>query len=118
MPMSFPNLTSLKNRAKQRGFRDIESNESEDQYRTSFADFMQSVDFVESMEIRAKVGWDEFEPHLKQKYSQRKEYLKGGEYYNLVAADENNYNLRSLCQNCGEPFGEHALDYSCPILSK
>lgn len=62
MPMSFPNFESLKNRAKQRDFRQPNEGETEDQYRTAFADFMLSVDRVESAEIRNKLGWDQQSP--------------------------------------------------------
>lgn len=58
MPMSFPDLDSLKRRAQQRGFRMPNENESETDYRNAFADFMQTVDRVESGEIRLGVGWD------------------------------------------------------------
>lgn len=58
MPMSFPDLESLKRRAQQRGFRMPSENESETDYRNAFADFMQNVDRVESAEIRLGVGWD------------------------------------------------------------
>jgi hypothetical protein len=60
MPMSFPDIESLKRRAEQRGFRQPNEDELESQFRKEFADFMESVDFVESMEIRTSKGWDEF----------------------------------------------------------
>lgn len=59
MPMSFPNLDSLKRRAEQRGFRQPLSAENERQYREAFADWMMDVDRVESAEIRTGKGWDE-----------------------------------------------------------
>lgn len=52
MPMTFPDLESLTYRAKMRGFRQPNKNESESEYRTAFADFMQNVDMVEAGEIR------------------------------------------------------------------
>lgn len=52
MPMTFPDLESLTYRAKMRGFRQSNENESESEYRTAFADFMQNVDMVEAGEIR------------------------------------------------------------------
>jgi len=58
MPMSFPDLKSLERRAEQRGFRWNLKDESEEEYREAFADFMLNVDRVESAEIRSKVGWD------------------------------------------------------------
>ena len=62
MPMYFPNLDSLKQRAQQRGFRQPNEGESEDQYRAAFADFMITVDRVESAEIRAGKPWDNQSP--------------------------------------------------------
>jgi len=62
MPMSFPNMESLRARTKQRGFREPLEGESEADYRTSFADFMVKVDIVESSEIRSGKGWDEQDP--------------------------------------------------------
>ena len=52
MPMTFPDLESLTYRAKMRGFRQPNENESESEYSTAFADFMQNVDMVEAGEIR------------------------------------------------------------------
>lgn len=62
MPMSFPDLESLKRRAAQREFRQPFEEESEQQYRAAFADFMMGVDRVESAEIRSGLGWDKQEP--------------------------------------------------------
>jgi hypothetical protein len=58
--MSFPDLKSLTNRAKQRGFRQPNEGESEADYRAAFADYMVNIDRVESMEIRTSRGWDEW----------------------------------------------------------
>lgn len=62
MPMSFPNMQSLKDRAMQRGFRTSNDGETTDQYRTAFANYMIKVDMVESMEIRSSKGWDQWSP--------------------------------------------------------
>lgn len=62
MPRSFPNLKSLENNAAMRGFRTINKSETEDEYRIAFADFMKTVDIVESMEIRSGKGWDQLSP--------------------------------------------------------
>ena len=62
MPMSFPTMESLKSRAAQRNFRLPDENESEDHYRTAFADFMMDHDRVESSEIRTGRGWDSQDP--------------------------------------------------------
>ena len=51
--MSFPNMQSLIDRAIQRGYRKPQPGETEESYRTSFADFMRSVDSIESMEIKS-----------------------------------------------------------------
>lgn len=52
MPMTFPTFESLTSRAAQRKFRLPHPDETEEQYRTAFADFMQDVDMVEAAEIR------------------------------------------------------------------
>lgn len=58
--MDFPDLRSLKNAAQVHKFRDINDGESEDDYRNALADHVQPRDFVESCEIRNKVGWNKF----------------------------------------------------------
>lgn len=52
MPMTFPDMESLKRRAIQRKFREPNENEREDDYREAFAVFMETVDRVEAAEIR------------------------------------------------------------------
>lgn len=52
MPMYFPTHEAVVDRAKQRHFRMPLENESEDEYRMAFADFMQKIDMVEAGEIR------------------------------------------------------------------
>ena len=58
MPIDFPDMESLIARAKARKFRAPNPDESEDQYRNSFADFMLGIDSVEASEIRTGKGWD------------------------------------------------------------
>lgn len=58
MPMDFPDMSSLTQRATQRDFRQPHEGETEAQFRAAFADFMQPIDLVESMEIRTCRGWD------------------------------------------------------------
>ena len=72
MPMSFPDMESLKRRAEQREFRQPHENESEIQFRKEFSDFMESIDLVESMEIRTSRGWDEFNERQKTNLLERK----------------------------------------------
>lgn len=62
MPMSFPDMKSLEQRAELRGFRPPYEGESESEYREAFADFMFTVDRVESVEIRTGKGWDRLDP--------------------------------------------------------
>jgi len=62
MPMSFPDMDSLKFRAKQREFRQPNEGETEAEYREAFANFMVNVDRVESAEIRTGRGWDQHDP--------------------------------------------------------
>ncbi len=71
--MSFPTMDSLKARAKQRGFRQPNEGESDDQYRNAFADFMLEVDRIEAAEIRAGLPWDQQSPQM----------LLGGAGYNV-----------------------------------
>lgn len=58
MPMTFPDMKSLQQRAKQRGFRDAGVAEFESDYREAFAKFMENVDRVEAAEIRLGVHSD------------------------------------------------------------
>lgn len=60
MPMNFPDMESLCQCAKINKFRQPNENESELQYRIALADHVEPIDFVESCEIRNKVGWDKF----------------------------------------------------------
>lgn len=62
MPMDFPDLNSLKKAANIHGFRGINHDETESEYRVSLADHVETIDFLESQEIRAKVGWDKWSP--------------------------------------------------------
>ena len=41
-------------------FRETEENESEETFRSALADFVVDKDFIESQEIRNKVGWDQW----------------------------------------------------------
>jgi hypothetical protein len=60
MPMNFPDMKSLTSAAEVHHFRKSIDGESEDEYRTALADHVEPLDFVESCEIRNKVGWDKF----------------------------------------------------------
>ena len=60
MPMDFPDLASLHQAAKVHSFRERLTNESEEDYREALADHVAPRDFVESQEIRNKVGWDQW----------------------------------------------------------
>lgn len=60
MPMDFPDMNSLKHAAKMWKFRAPNDGEQESSYRTALADFVEERDYVESLEIRNKVGWDRF----------------------------------------------------------
>ena len=60
MPMDFPDMNSLKHYAKVHKFRQPDKKESEESYRTALADFVETRDYIESQEIRNKVGWDKF----------------------------------------------------------
>ena len=60
MPMDFPDMKSLINAAESWQFRQPNEGETEESYRAALADFVAPKDFVESQEIRHKVGWDKF----------------------------------------------------------
>ena len=60
MPMDFPDLKSLERAAKMWKFREIKEGEAEDDFRNALADFVSDKDFIESQEIRNKVGWDKW----------------------------------------------------------
>jgi len=60
MPMDFPDMESLEDAAERWKFRKPNKDETEEQYRAALADFVAPKDFVESCEIRNKVGWDKF----------------------------------------------------------
>lgn len=60
MPMDFPDMDSLKSCAKCHDFRPPFKNESEDDYRALLANHVEPRDYIESLEIRNKVGWDKF----------------------------------------------------------
>lgn len=58
--MDFPDMNSLKRAANLWKFRDVKDGETEDEYRTALADYVEPRDYIESLEIRNKVGWDRF----------------------------------------------------------
>lgn len=60
MPMDFPDMKSLTSAAELWKFRKPAKGETEDAYRTALADHVQPRDYIESLEIRNKVGWDRF----------------------------------------------------------
>lgn len=60
MPMNFPDLKSLIRAAEMWKFREIEPEETEDNYRNALADFVEPKDVIEAQEIRNKVGWDKW----------------------------------------------------------
>ena len=60
MPMDFPDMDSLIKAGSCHGFRPPNPDETEDAYRTALADHVESRDYIESLEIRNKVGWDQF----------------------------------------------------------
>jgi hypothetical protein len=61
MPMDFPDMKSLKHHAEILKFRQPNEGETEEQFRTALADFVEPLDFIESQEIRNKVGWNKFD---------------------------------------------------------
>jgi len=60
MPMSFPDIESLKFAAKVHKFRKMTANETEEEYREALANHVSPIDFIESHEIRTGRGWDQW----------------------------------------------------------
>ena len=60
MPMDFPDLKSLLMAAKAHKFRKPNPEETENDYRETLVDYVKPIDFIESQEIRNKVGWDKW----------------------------------------------------------
>lgn len=63
MPMSFPDMDSLKMAAVVWNFREPREDEPEEEFRTALADHVRTcpgADIIESMEIRTGKGWDQF----------------------------------------------------------
>ena len=64
MPMDFPDMRSLILAAEAHKFRAPrmapELLETEEEYRAALADHVAPIDFIESQEIRHKVGWDQW----------------------------------------------------------
>jgi hypothetical protein len=60
MPMSFPDMNSLKLAARVHRFRQSNEGESEKDYREALADHVLPRDLIESQEIRTGHGWDNF----------------------------------------------------------
>lgn len=60
MPMEFPDMESLITVAEVHKFRDPLLGEAEEEYRHLLANHVRPIDFIESEEIRNKVGWNQF----------------------------------------------------------
>ncbi len=58
MPMDFPDMNSLKRCAAISEFRQPHEGEDETTYRAALADHMETIDYIESIEIRNGIGWD------------------------------------------------------------
>lgn len=61
MPMSFPNMDSLKMAAKIWKFRQPDEGETEAEYRAALANHVQLKDMIEAQEIRTGKGWDQWD---------------------------------------------------------
>lgn len=60
MPMDFPDMQSLLRAAECWKFRKPNAGETEGEYRNALANRVEPDDFIESQEIRNKVGWNKF----------------------------------------------------------
>ena len=72
MPMDFPTFDSLKSHAEMLSFRQPNDGETEEEYRTALADHVEPLDYIESLEIRNKVGWDKFSDSQNRDMIQRR----------------------------------------------
>lgn len=75
MPMDFPDMQSLEWAAKAHKFRLPEEGEPEETYRKALANHVESIDFIESLEIRNGVGWDKFTKKQNEEAVLRSFYL-------------------------------------------
>jgi hypothetical protein len=66
MPMDFPDYSSIKRTGEIWKFRKPHKDESEEDYRNALADYVEPKDFIESQEIRNKVGWDQWSEDQKR----------------------------------------------------
>ena len=62
MPAAFPDMDSLRRAASTHKFREPNEGETEEAFRAALADHVYSIDYIESLEIRNKVAWNEFSP--------------------------------------------------------
>ena len=60
MPMSFPDMASLRRGARVHGFRELGDGEDEEMYRLALAEHVLPIDGIESTEILFGKGWDQF----------------------------------------------------------
>lgn len=72
MPMDFPDMKALERAAQVHKFRGPNEGESEDDFRTALADHVAPIDFIESEEIRNKVGWDQWNEEQRAAMLRRK----------------------------------------------
>lgn len=72
MPTDFPDMRSLERIASIHKFRELKTDESEDEYRSAIADHVYLIDSIESCEIRYKIGWDKWSE------DQKKDMLRRG----------------------------------------
>lgn len=61
MPMSFPDMDSLKQAAKVHKFRQPNPAESESAFREDLANHVEPIDFIESQEIHSGKSWDQWD---------------------------------------------------------
>ena len=72
MPMDFPDMKSLVLAAKIHKFREPKKGEDEASFREALANHVEPKDYIESCEIRNKVGWDKFSERQNQDMILRK----------------------------------------------
>lgn len=86
MPMDFPDFKSLERAAEVHKFRKPNKGEPEESFRNDLADHVAPRDFIESEEIRNKVGWDKFSK------DQNQSMLMRGAINSLTPHEKDNIN--------------------------
>ena len=104
MPMDFPDMKSLERAAEVHGFRVVNDGESEADYREALADYVKPRDFIESQEIRNKVGWDQWTKSQKKDMLARSgvKIVKECESLRVICKPKGSGKTEELIKRCAE----------------